>query len=404
MMQKLRSFDFILLVTPILLASFGLLMIYSASMVTAVVAGLESTHYLVRQAVSFGLGLVGFFLCSFFPYRHYQKIVKVLVLGSILLLIGVLLYGVAENNSVRSIHILGMNFQPAEFVKLVIIIYLASVYSKKQSYINDFSKGVLPPLMLTCIMLALIFFQPDIGTSAIVFLIATTIFLCSGIRMKHVLVLLAVGVTLLAVAIPSMVTEVRIGRFIGAYQPFTQPDGSGQHLIQSYLAIGGGGFTGEGLGQSIQKLGYLWGAHTDFIMAIIAEELGFIGVFIVIGLLSTIVLRGLYIARKCENSFGSLLAIGISAMIGIQSAINLGAISGLLPITGVPLPFLSYGGSSLLAMMVSMGILNNVAREVKKQDLRPVPVRTPENTEEQADDNRVWNRPSSQRGGRTWNM
>src|SRR5699024_5395918 len=399
-----RSFDFILLVTPILLASFGLLMIYSASMVTAVVAGLESTHYLVRQAVSFVLGIFGFFLCSCFPYRHYQKIVKVLVLGSILLLIGVLLYGVAENNSVRSIHILGMNFQPAEFVKLVIIIYLASVYSKKQSYINDFSKGVLPPLMLTCIMLALIFFQPDIGTSAIVFLIATTIFLCSGIRMKHVLVLLAVGVTLLAVAIPSMVTEVRIGRFIGAYQPFTQPDGSGQHLIQSYLAIGGGGFTGEGLGQSIQKLGYLWGAHTDFIMAIIAEELGFIGVFIVIGLLSTIVLRGLYIARKCENSFGSLLAIGISAMIGIQSAINLGAISGLLPITGVPLPFLSYGGSSLLAMMVSMGILNNVAREVKKQDLRPVPVRTPENTEEQADDNRVWNRPSSQRGGRTWNM
>lgn len=403
-MQKLRSFDFILMVTPILLASFGLLMIYSASMVTAVVAGFESTHYLVRQAIPFGLGLIGFFLCSFFPYRHYQKIIKILVLGSILLLAGVLLYGVAANNAVRSLHILGMNLQPAEFVKLVIIIYLASVYSKKQSYINDFSKGVLPPLMLTCIMLALIFFQPDIGTSAIVFLIATTIFLCSGIRMKHVLVLLAVGVTLLAVAIPSMVTEVRIGRFIGAYQPFTQPDGSGQQLIQSYLAIGGGGFSGEGLGQSIQKLGYLWGAHTDFIMAIIAEELGFIGVFIVIGLLSTIVLRGLYIARKCENSFGSLLAIGISAMIGIQSAINLGAISGLLPITGVPLPFLSYGGSSLLAMMISMGILNNVAREVKRQQLRPVPVRTPENTEQQANENRVWNRPSNQRGGRTWNM
>src|SRR5699024_6188343 len=151
------------------------------------------------------------------------------------------------------------------------------------------------------------------------------------------------------------ITDVRIGRFVGAYQPFSEPDGSGEHRIQSYLAIGGGGFTGEGLGQSVQKLGYLWGAHTDFIMAIIAEELVFIGVCIVLGLLSTIVLRGLYIARKSEDSFGSLLAIGISAMIGIQATINLGAISGLLPITGVPLPFLSYGGSSLLALMISMG-------------------------------------------------
>lgn len=404
MMQKLRSFDFILMVTPILLAAFGILMIYSASMVTAVVAGFESTHYMIRQLVSFGVGLFAFFLCSFFPYRHYQKMVKVLVVGSIILLIGVLLYGVNENNAVRSIHILNFNLQPAEFVKLVIILYLASVYSKKQSYINDFSKGVLPPLMLTCIMLALIFFQPDIGTSAIVFLIATTIFLCSGIRMRHVFVLLGVGVTLLAVAIPSMITDVRIGRFIGAYQPFTQPDGSGQHLIQSYLAIGGGGFTGEGLGQSIQKLGYLWGAHTDFIMAIIAEELGFIGVAIVLGLLSTIVLRGLYIARKCKNSFGSLLAIGISAMIGIQAAINLGAISGLFPITGVPLPFLSYGGSSLVAMMISVGILNNIAREVKKQESQPLSGRTHVDIGDTNKSEDIRKIPAKYRGGTSWNM
>src|SRR5699024_10187843 len=130
--------------------------------------------------------------------------------------------------------------------------------------------------------------------------------------------------------------------------PFEDPDSAGYHLIQSYLAIGGGGVKGEGLGQSIQKLGYLWGAHTDFIMSVIAEELGVAGVIIVIGMLLVITLRGLYFARKCKDSFGTLLAIGISSMIGFQAIVNLGAISGIFPITGITLPFISYGGSSLL--------------------------------------------------------
>src|SRR5690625_3558066 len=140
-----------------------------------------------------------------------------------------------------------------------------------------------------------------------------------------------------------MITETRIARITGAYDPFQNPESTEYHLIQSYIAIGGGGVTGEGLGQSVQKLGYLWGAHTDFIMAVIAEELGIFGVVIVIGLFTVITLRGLFIARKCTDSFGSLLAIGISSMVAIQAIINLGAISGILPITGVPLPFLKIG-------------------------------------------------------------
>src|SRR5699024_7011159 len=139
---------------------------------------------------------------------------------------------------------------------------------------------------------------------------------------KLLFTLVAAGVVLLAVAIPNMVTDVRISRFTGAYQPFQAPDDGGYHLIQSYLAIGGGGLTGTGLGQSVQKLGYLMEAHTDFIMAIIAEELGFLGVIVVIGLLATIVLRGIFIARKCDDSFGSLLSIGISTMVGIQATVN----------------------------------------------------------------------------------
>src|SRR5699024_5706822 len=156
----------------------------------------------------------------------------------------------------------------------------------------------------------------------------------------------------------------RLSRITGAYDPFLNPDSTGYHLIQSYIAISGGGVTGEGLGQSVQKLGYLWGAHTDFIMAVIAEELGIFGVILVIGLFVVITLRGLFIARKCTDSVGSLLAIGISSMISIQAIINLGAISGILPITGVPLPFLSYGGSSLFILLISMGILNNIAKSV----------------------------------------
>lgn len=373
MLKKLKGYDFTLIITPLLLAGFGLVMIYSASMVSAVVEGFESTHYLFRQLQWFVLGLFGFIFCSLFPYRHYQKFVKIIVLISGALLVAVLLLGETANNATRKIVLFGsFSLQPAEFVKIGVILYLASAYSKKQSYINDFSKGVLPPLILTAVLLALIILQPDLGTTAIIFAVACSIIFSAGIQFKHLSILIFIGLAIVAIAIPSMITDVRVSRFTGTYQPFQTPDTEGYHLIQSYLAIGVGGLTGEGLGQSVQKLGYLWGGHTDFIMSIIAEELGFLGVIIVIGMLALIVLRGYFVARKCNDSFGSLLAIGISSMVGIQATINLGAISGVLPMTGVTLPFISYGGSSLFVLLISMGILNNIAKSVKEQELAPV--------------------------------
>src|SRR5690625_175199 len=393
MIQKLKDYDFTLIITPILLSLFGMVMIYSASMVTAVVEGHESTHYFIRQLQWFVMGLTGFIFCCIFPYKYYHKLMKIIILIVILLLFGVLLFGTTINNAKSWFNFGPLSLQPAEFAKLGLILYLASVYSKKQAYIKDFSTGVLPPLILTVIVLALIVMQPDIGTAAIIFLIACSVIFSSGIRFKHLFTLAAAGITLLAIAIPNMVTDVRISRFTGAYQPFQAPDDGGYHLIQSYLAIGGGGLTGTGLGQSVQKLGYLMEAHTDFIMAIIAEELGFLGVIIVIGLLATIVLRGIFIARKCEDSFGALLAIGIASMVGIQAFINLGAISGVLPITGVPLPFVSYGGSSLLVLLISMGILNNIAMQVKKKKQQPVREETTHRTQ---------NREFKNVGGRSW--
>lgn len=370
-MQRLKDYDFTLMITPILLAAFGMVMIYSSSMVIAVVGGHESTFYLFKQMRWFVLGLIGFAVCSVFPYKKYHKIVKFIILITGALLVAVLIFGVTVNNA-KSWFVIGpVSFQPAEIAKLAVILYLASVYSKKQEYIRDFTQGVLPPLIITGGILALVVAEPDIGTSSIIAMIAATIIISSGIRFRHIFLLVLVGVLFLSLVIPQMVTDTRINRFTGAYQPFEAPDDVGYHLIQSYLAIGVGGITGEGLGQSVQKLGYLFGPHTDFIMAIIAEELGFIGVFIVIGLLALIVLRGIFIARKCRDSFGALLAIGISSMVGIQAFINLGSISGILPITGVTLPFISYGGSSLLVLMISMGILNNIAKSTKEAEKDP---------------------------------
>ncbi|WP_042145072.1 putative lipid II flippase FtsW [Paucisalibacillus sp. EB02] len=375
MFRKIKDCDFTLLIAPIILTGFGIVMIYSASMVMAVVVeGYDSTHYLVRQLQWFGLGLVGFLFCTLFPYRNYQKLIKIIVLGIILLLIAVDIFGHGANNAQSWLSIGPLNLQPSEFAKLGIIMYLASVYSKKQAYINNFNRGVLPPLILTGLILILIIAQPDIGTAAIIFLIACSVIFSSGIRFRHLFLLIAIGLIVVAIAIPNMVTDERISRFTGAYEPFESPQADGYQLIQSYVAIGVGGLTGEGLGQSVQKLGYLFGPHTDFIMAIIAEELGFIGVVIVIGLLATIVLRGIFIARKCNDSFGALLAIGISSMIGIQTFINLGSASGILPITGVTLPFVSYGGSSLLILLASMGVLNNIAMTVKKKERELAPV------------------------------
>ena len=371
MKELLRGYDYTLIITPILLASFGIVMIYSASMVSTVVDGLDSTYYLFRQLQWFVLGLIGFIITCLFPYKKYQKMTFIVVIASFILLASVLLFGESVNRATRSISLLGFNIQPSEFIKLTLIIYLASIYSKKQEYIEDFRYGVLPPIIIMFGMILLIVFQPDIGTATIIFLVGCTIIISSGIRLKHLMMLGLFAASILTVLIPKMITETRIARVTGAYDPFQNPESTGYHLIQSYIAIGGGGLKGEGLGQSVQKLGYLWGAHTDFIMAVIAEELGVFGVILVIGLFAVITLRGLYIARKCTDSFGALLAIGISSLVAIQAIINLGAISGILPITGVPLPFLSYGGSSLFVLMLSMGILNNIARSVNIEEEKP---------------------------------
>ncbi|MCP3031065.1 putative lipid II flippase FtsW [Halobacillus sp. A1] len=369
MIKRLKSYDFTLLFAPIALVAFGTVMVYSASMVYGPVRyDVSSSHYLFKQLQWVFIGIILMILASIFPYRHFKKMSKLIVLIMVMSLVGLFFFGTNVNNAQSWYNLGFMNFQPAELAKLGLIIYLSSVYAKKQDYIENFSKAVLPPLIVTGFLLALIVLQPDIGTAAVIGMIASLLIMSSGIRWKHILILSSVTGLVLILAATQMITDERVERFTGAYEPFSTPDADGYHLIQSYVAIGTGGVLGEGLGQGVQKLGYLPEPHTDFIMAVIAEELGFLGVIITIGLLSLIVLRGLYVSWKCKDPFGALLALGISSMFAIQSVINLGAMSGLLPITGVPLPLVSYGGSSLLIMMLALGVLNNVARNVKLKE------------------------------------
>ncbi|MFJ7730081.1 FtsW/RodA/SpoVE family cell cycle protein [Neobacillus sp. NPDC097160] len=371
----LKSYDYTLIITIILLCAFGLVMIYSASMAWTVQwYNKPSDFYYQRQKLFLIAALFVFILCAIIPYKIMQFtkwFLAPMVCLSILGLLGLDVFGHVAGGAQSWYQIGPFKFQPSEFVKLTMIIYLAAVYAKKQRYINHFNKGVLPPLVLLFIVCGLIILQPDYGTAAIIALIAVTIIFASGMNFKSIsklmIITLIILLPLVFVAKDKIFSEKRMSRFTVLENPFAADivNKSGFHLANSYIAIGSGGINGLGLGKSIQKLGYLPEAHTDFIMAIIAEELGIWGVSFVIILLAYLVLRGIYIGIQCKDPFGSLLAIGISSMIGIQSFINLGGVSGVIPLTGVTLPFISYGGSSLLVLAAATGILVNVSMFVK---------------------------------------
>jgi cell division protein FtsW len=366
MLKKMfQLYDYSLVIVVFLLSMFGLIMVYSSSMVIAVSHyEYDANHFFVRQRMWLIVSLIVFLTTMILPYRIYFKLFKIIALGSIVMLILVYLIGHTANNAQSWISLGGFNIQPGEFVKIGVIIYLAAIFSKKQNYIDEFGTAVLPPLIFTIIIFSLVFFQPDLGTAVLIAMIAVIMTLSSGMNIKNVLKLLGLGGGAIALLIPlatKVLSDEQLSRFGAAYNPFADPLDSGMQLINSYIAIAAGGVTGLGLGNSVQKTGFLPESHTDFIMAIISEELGIFGVTFVIVSLCFIVLKGFLLARKCDDPFGSLLAIGISGMIGVQACVNLGALTGLLPVTGVPLPFVSYGGSSLLALMASTGILVNIS-------------------------------------------
>lgn len=359
--------DWILISTVVLLAAFGLVMIYSSSYVFAY-DKFGDPHYFFKQQLKWLIISIGlFFVFLKIPYRFYQKIVFPIVLISIILLALVAFspLGTTINGATRWLNLFVMTIQPSEFVKLWIIIYLAHVYSRKQMYINQFVKGVMPPLMIVSAIFLLIMQQPDLGTASLILVVAVLIVFCSGAKFIHLFLLGSISSFIVWTYANSQ--EYRMDRLTGFMDPFADATGTGYHLIQSYVAIAHGGIFGAGFGQSVQKLFYLPEAHTDFILSIVAEELGLLGVLFVITCLGIIVFRGILSGIRCKNPFGSLLAFGISFQLAIQVCLNIGAVSGMLPITGIPLPFMSYGGSSLMISAVSVAILANIAKNNSNQ-------------------------------------
>ncbi|GMB08595.1 FtsW/RodA/SpoVE family cell cycle protein [Thermolongibacillus altinsuensis] len=372
----IKSYDYPLIIAVFLLSLFGLIMVYSASMITAVVRyHTASDYFFQKQKWALILGTIVFLVTAFVPYKIYatKKALQFIFFALPISLILVILIGHTANNATSWFKIGSFGIQPAEFAKLGLIVYLSGVFANKQKKLHRSAKDALFPIYYMLFICILIAAQPDFGTAFIIFVIASTIIVCSAISkkllFKQILFLsflcLLASPFVLSVWWDEIFSEERLSRIDGFLHPFEHAEDEGFQLINSYFAIANGGLKGLGLGQSIQKYGYLPEAHTDFIMAVIAEELGLFGVMFVLLLLSFIVLRGLWIARKCQDAFGSLLAIGISTMIAIQSFVNLGGLTGLIPITGVTLPFVSYGGSSLVLLMLSVGILANISMFAK---------------------------------------
>lgn len=368
----IKCYDYPLIAAVVMLSLFGLIMVYSASMVTAVtVFGVSSDYFYERQKLWVIVGLVAFAVMMMIPYKVWRndRLVKLVFFASPLLLVAVAIFGHTSNNATSWFRIGGMSFQPAELAKLGLILYLSAAFANKRKRLAEPVKSNLFPIYYTLLICFLIAIQPDFGTAAIVFVIALCVIVSSGLRLglllKQMLFFSLLAFAVSPFWLPAVGKKIfspeRMARLYSYLDPFQYAETDGYQLINSYVAIGLGGLKGVGLGEGVQKYGYLPEAHTDFIMAVVAEELGLIGVTFTLGLLAFIVLRGLWIARRSSDAFGSLLAIGISVMIGFQTFINIGGVTGLIPITGVPLPLVSYGGTSLVLTMASLGLLVNIS-------------------------------------------
>lgn len=362
-----RDLDYQLLAIILLLSSFGLVMVYSSSFAFSILEYGSGTHFFYRQLLWLIVSFLLFLFVSKIPYQIYGKWAPVLIGIVLFFLILILIPGVGleRNHSTRWLGVGPLIFQPSELVKIVMMIFFAKVYTNKQHYIRDFKKGLLPPLVILAMMIGLILLQPDLGTSISIMLGCAGILLVSGARWLHIGILGLIGtagVTFLAIT-----ESYRMERLVSYMNPFADAEDEGFQLVNSYLAIGDGGLLGHGLGNSVQKLGYLPEAHTDFIMAIISEELGVFGVFFVVGLFTWLVFKGYSIYKHATDRMGRLLAFGITTQIATQAMLNLGAVSGLLPITGIPLPLVSYGGTSIVMTMISLAILMNISRQTNER-------------------------------------
>jgi len=337
-------------------------MVYSASAVWADYRFDDSFYFAKRQLIFAIIGLIAMFFIMNIDYWTWRSWSKVILITCFVLLITVLIPGIGNvrNGSRSWIGVGAFSIQPSEFMKLAMIIYLAKFLSENQKNITSFQKGLVPSLGLVFTAFALIMLQPDLGTGTVMVGTCLLMIFVSGARIAHFVGLGLLGLAGFVGLIAS--APYRIKRITAFLDPWEDPLGSGFQTIQSLYAIGPGGLFGLGLGQSRQKFFYLPEPQTDFIFAILAEELGFIGGAFVLLLFALLLWRGIRTALSAPDLYGSFLAVGIISMVAFQVIINIGVVTNLIPVTGITLPFFSYGGSSLTLMLMAMGILLNISR------------------------------------------
>jgi cell division protein FtsW len=356
--------DQILLVAVLLLVALGIVMIYSASAIRAQERFADPAYFLKRQLLWSAVAFAAMGAALVLDLKTLQRLSSILFLASLLLLLLVLLpgVGVKVNGARRWIRILGiLSFQPAELAKVALVMFLASYFARRRDRLDSYLDGFLPPLLMTGLVAGLIIVQPNFGTAGILLFVAGVMFFVGGSRLSHLAVTMGLALPVLAL----LVYRSRHGwdRILLLVDPGRASTKVTYHMDQSFNALGQGGLFGLGLGNSMQKLFFLPEPHNDFIFAILGEELGFLGALAVLGLFLVVLWRGTRAALRARDPYASNLAMGLTALVVGQGVLNMGVVSGLLPTTGVPLPFLSFGGSSLTFMLFGVGMLLNVSRQ-----------------------------------------
>jgi cell division protein FtsW len=344
------------------LVSVGVVMVYSSSAIVASDKFGDPYFFLKKQLFWAVLGFGCLWGAMAVDYHHLRGAVVPLLTLSIVLLVLVLIppFGQEINGTRRWFRWGPISFQPAELAKFSLVLYLASFFDRKREIVETFWFGFLPPLLVSGAMAGLVLLQPDLGNSLTLLAMAFCLLFLAGGRVKQMGLVALSALPLIAIVI--FMAPYRWRRIEAFLDPWADPRGSGFQIIQSYLALGGGGPFGRGLGESKQKLFYLPESHTDFIFAIVGEELGFVGAAAVVCLFACFVWRGLKIGLRAPDSFGAYMALGFTALLATQTLVNLGVVTGTLPTKGLPLPFLSFGGSALIMAMLSTGILLNISQ------------------------------------------
>jgi cell division protein FtsW len=366
--QKPRTFfrqpmqyDITLLFPVLFLVGVGIVMVYSASSALALKKFGTSYYFLKKQSIFALLGIVVLVVSCHIPYRMYRSLAYPLLILAMVFLMGILIsgFGYSAGGAKRWFRIAGFTFQPSEFARFALVIYLAYSMNRKMDRIKEFSVGFLPHVLVLGLFTVLIMLQPDFGSVVIFGAITWIMLFVGGVRVSYLLGSMVLVIP--AVYYMMAGADYRIQRIMSFMNPWQYSGDKGYQVVHSLLAFGTGGIWGAGIGKGYQKLFYLPEPHTDFIFSVIGEELGLIGVLIILGLYTVILWRGISIARNSQDVFGSYVAIGLTTAMGLQICVNMGVALGLLPTKGLTLPFLSYGGTSLLMNMASIGVLMNIS-------------------------------------------